>query len=348
MYTQLKSQLHPRLKTNLLKWGRPMRHAEWNALDSTSQMRLLFFRSLINFNKRAHMSYTNIAIVTELYTTLVQWFIHPGNATWSNWFIPIQVVPQKAQLMRVYNKEGETASCVDKPNSTGVDEVVCRAFDGVMTLCNGEVTRSDGRALDLCMCKAGRETPVARERRNKCMICRNAVVTEPDPSFVNRLQSSTEERNLGDADLDAKIRVTPRNRMTIRDGTVFTTDTNDKGTRESQRWESVGGYHIGVQATNSRIQTPRNQEQWMTQLVATKCMSTGRDQDKKRKRLHRGDFVVNHASGSSQSVRDPVKAKELSTLLCVMPHMTGSFLGMMNKLGFKGIEIAPITQMYTP
>jgi hypothetical protein len=36
---------------------------------------------------------------------------------------------------------------------------------------------------------------------------------------------------------DSKARVTPRNRATIRDGTVFTTDTNDKGTREAQRWE---------------------------------------------------------------------------------------------------------------
>jgi len=136
--------------------------------------------------------------------------------------------------------------------------------------------------------------------------------------------------------------------MTVRDGTVFTTDTNDKGTRENQRWESVGGYHIGSQATNCRIQNPKNQEQWMTQLVATKCMSTGRDQDKKRKRQHRGDFVVNHASGSSQSVRDPAKAKELSTLLCVLPHMTGAFLGMMNKMGFVSIELSSMTQMYTP
>ena len=79
-----------------------------------------------------------------------------------------------------------------------------------------------------------------------------------------------------------------------------------------------------MQATNCRIQSAKNQEQWATQLVATKCMSTGRDQDKKRKRLHRGDFGVNNASGSSQSIRDPVKCKELSTLLCAIPHLTGS------------------------
>jgi len=255
-------------------------------------------------------------------------------------------VPQKAQLYRTYHKDGSKAICVDKPNSTGVDEVTCRGFDGMMHLCNGEVTRSDGRALDLAMCKAGRETPVARERRNKVMVCRNMVVAEPDASLVNRMQSSTEERNLGDADLDSKIRVTPRNRTTIRDGTVFTTDTNDKGTREAQRWEPVGGYHIGLQATNCQITTVRNQEQWETNLVATKCMSTGRDQDRKRKRLHRGDFTVNHASGSSQSVRDLGKCKELSTLLCVLPHITGSFLCLMNKLGFTSMEIAPLSQMY--
>jgi hypothetical protein len=346
VYTQLKKQLHPRLQDNIAKWGRAALPAEWNALDSTSQMRLLFYRSLIDFNDKARMSYTNIAIVNELYTTLIQWFIHPGNATWSNWLIPLQIVPQKAHLYRILGREGFRTLAVDKPNSTGLDEIVIRAFDGVMILVNGEVTRSDGQALDLGMCKAGRETPCARERRNKVMICKNTVITEPDPAYVNRLQSTTEERNLSDADLDAKIRVTPRNRMSIRDGTVFTTDVNDKGGRDSQRWESCGGYHIGAQATNSRINSMKNQEQWETQLIATKCMSTGRDQEKKRKRVHRGDFVVNHASGNSQSVRVTAKCKELSTLLCVLPHLTGAFIGMMNKLGFTAIEIAPITTMY--
>ena len=272
VYKQLKSVLHGRIKTNLASWGRSRRPMEWNSLDSVSQMRLLFYRALYDFNQTAHMSYTNLAIIVELFTTMIQWFIHPGNTTWSNWLIPIQVVPQKAQLFRVYDRNGNKAIAVDKPNSTGVDEITCRGYDGMMHLCNGEVTRADGRALDLAMCKAGRETPCARERRNKVMICRNVVMTEPDPSLVNRMQSSTEERNLGDADLDAKIRVTPRNRTTIRDGTVFTTDTTEKGSRESQRWEPVGGYHVGLCATNCQINTKRNQEQWETNLVATKCM----------------------------------------------------------------------------
>lgn len=346
VYSQLKSVFHARVKENIESWGVKSRPVEWNSVDTVSQMRLLFYRGLREFNQAAHMSYTNIAIVTELFTTMIQWFIHPGNVTWSNWLIPIQVVPQKAQLYRMYHRDGSKAISVDKPNSTGLDEVTCRGFEGMMHLCNGEVTRSDGRALDLAMCKAGRETPCARERRNKVMICKNCVVAEPDPSLVNRMQSSTEERNLGDADLDAKIRVTPRNRTTIRDGTVFTTDTTEKGSRESQRWEPVGGYHIGVQATNCRINSMRNQEQWETQLVATKCMSTGRDTERKRPREHRGDFTVNHASGSSQTVRDPKKCKELSTLLCAIPHLTGAFIGMMNKLGFMGMELAPISSMY--
>jgi hypothetical protein len=346
VYKQLKGELHSRLKKNITSWGPSNRPAEWNSIDNTSQMRLLFYRGLQEFNQDAKMSYTNIAIVTELFTTMIQWFIHPGNATWSCWLIPLQVVPQKAQLYRAYNKDNNKSICVDKPNSTGVDEVACRSFDGMMGLCNGEVTRSDGRALDLKMCKAGRETPVARERRNKVMVCNNKVAAEPDPSLVNRMQSSTEERNLGDADLDAKIRVTPRNRTTIRDGTVFTTDTNDKGTREAQRWEPVGGYNPGLQATNCQINNLRNQEQWETLLVATKCMSTGRDTERKRKRAHRGDFTVNHASGSSQGVRDVGKCKDLSTLLCVLPHFTGTFIGFMNKLGFTNMEISPLTQMY--
>ena len=241
VYKQLKQLLHGRVKDNIRKLGHNQMPAQWNSLDTTSQMRLLFYRALREFNQEAKMSYTNIAIVNELFTTMIQWFLHPGNSTWSCWLIPLQVVPQKAQLYRVYSKDGSKSICVDKPNSTGVDEVACRSFDGMMSLCNGEVTRSDGRALDLGMCKAGRETPVARERRNKVMVCNNRVAAEPDPSLVNRMQSSTEERNLGDGDLDAKIRVTPRNRTTIRDGTVFTTDTNDKGTREAQRWEPVGG-----------------------------------------------------------------------------------------------------------
>jgi hypothetical protein len=346
MYTQLKGVVGKRINGNMAMMGKVKRPTEWNSVDSTTKMRLLFYRALLEFNITAHMSYTNIAIVTELFTTMTQWFIHPGNVTWSNWLIPIQVVPQKAQLFRTYHRDGQKSICVDKPNSTGVDEVVCRAFDGCNALCNCEVTRSDGRALDLAMCKAGRETPVARERRNKVMICKNVVIAEPDPSLVNRLQSSTEERNLNDADLDSKIRVTPRNRTTIRDGTVFTTDTNDKGTRESQRWEPVGGYHIGVQATNCQIATIKNQEQWETNLVATKCMSTGRDQDRKRSRSSRSDFIVNHASGTSQSVRDIETSKQLSSLLCFLPHVSGCFLGYMNKLGFTGIEICPMTQMY--
>ena len=346
MYKQLKQLLNGRVKSNIAKLGHGQGIAEWNSIDTTSQMRLLFCRALMEFNHEAKMSYTNIAIVNELFTTMIQWFLHPGNSTWSCWLIPLQVVPQKAQLYRTYNKDNSKSICVDKPNSTGVDEVACRSFDGMMSLCNGEVTRSDGRSLDLGMCKAGRETPVARERRNKVMISGNKVAAEPDPSLVNRMQSSTEERNLSDADLDAKIRVTPRNRTSIRDGTVFTTDTNDKGTREAQRWEPVGGYHTGLQATNCMIGSFRNQEQWETLLVATKCMSTGRDIDKKRKRVDRGDYTVNHASGSSQGVRDVAKCRDLSTLLCVLPHLTGSFIGLMNKLGFTSIEISPLTQYY--
>jgi hypothetical protein len=177
LYKQLKSVLHERIGSNIVRWGAAQRPTEWNSLDTTSQMRLLFYRCLQDFNQEAKMSYTNIAIVTELFTTMIQWFIHPGNSTWSCWLIPLQIVPQKAQLYRVYHKDGSKAICVDKPNSTGVDEVACRAFDGMMCLCNGEVTRSDGRALDLCMCKAGRETPVARERRNK-------VCTYPHNTFM--------------------------------------------------------------------------------------------------------------------------------------------------------------------
>jgi hypothetical protein len=192
VYKQLKGDLCVRIKCNLVTWGRSELPGEWNSLDSTLQMRLLFYRALRDFNGVAHMSYTNIAIVTELFTTMVQWFIHPGNETWSCWLIPLQVVPQKAQLFRTYHKDGQKALCVDKPNSTGVDEVVCRSFDGMMLLCNGEVTRSDGRPLDLGMCKAGRETPVARERRNKVMVARNQVIAEPDPSLVARMQSSTQ------------------------------------------------------------------------------------------------------------------------------------------------------------
>ena len=346
MYKQLKSVLHDRVKANLKDWGRSHRPHEWNEVDSITQMRLLFYRALQEFNKAAKMSYTNLAIVLELFTTMMQWFIHPGNSTWSNWLIPIQVVPQKAQLYRQFHPNGSKGIVVEKPNSSGIDEIACRGFDGMMKLCNEEVTRGDGRALDLGMCKAGRETPVARERRNKVMICRNMVIAEPDPSLVNRMQSSTEERNLGDADLDAKIRVTPRNRTTIRDGTVYTTDTTEKGNRESQRWEPVGGYHIAVQATNCRITSMKNQEQWETNLVATKCMSTGRETEKTRKRNHRGDYTVNHASGSSQAVRDTNKQKQLSTLLCVLPHIAGSFIGFMNKLGFTNMEISPVTRMY--
>jgi hypothetical protein len=352
VYTQLKTKLNGRLKHNLSTFGVgsevgcSVRASEWNSLDSAAQMRLLFYRAMLDFNLKAHMSYTNIAIVNELFTTSIQWFIHPGNETWSSWLIPIQVVPQKAHLYRVYHKDGSKAICVDKPNSTGVDEIACRAYEGMMLMIAWCVTRSDGRAVDLSMAKAGRETPCARERRNKTMISRNTIYTEPDPSLMNRMQSSTEERNLGDADLDAKIRVTPRNRMTIRDGTVFTTDTNEKGSRESQRWEPVGGYHVALQATNCQITSARNQEQWETNLIGTKCMSTGRDVDKTRKRTHRGDFTVNHASGSSQGIRDPVKARELSTLLCVLPHLTGSFICYMNRLGLTSMEIAPLVTSY--
>ena len=196
VYQQIKNLCQARIKANTLAMGRAQRPAEWNSLDSTSQMRLLFYRALRENDQVAHMSYTNIAIVAELFTAMIQWFIHPGNASWSNWLIPLQIVPQKAQLYHTYHKDGHKALRVDTPNSTGVDEVVCRVYDGMMGLCNLEVTRSDGKPLDLAMCKAGRATPVARERRNKVMVCHNQVVAEPDPSLVNRMQSSTEERSL--------------------------------------------------------------------------------------------------------------------------------------------------------
>ena len=93
VYKQLKDELQPRLRANLQDWGRVQRPTEWNQLDNISQMRLLFFRALREFNQKAHMSYTNLAIVTELFTTMVQWFIHPGNETWSCWLIPLQVPP---------------------------------------------------------------------------------------------------------------------------------------------------------------------------------------------------------------------------------------------------------------
>ena len=99
----------------------------------------------------------------------------------------------------------------------------------------------------------------------------------------------------------------------------------------------------GMQATNAAVGNAKNQEQWETLLVATKTMSTGRDIDKKRKRSDRSDFTVNHASGSSQGVRDLKKCKELSTLLCVLPHFTGSFVGFMNRLGTNPVPLYPYT-----
>jgi hypothetical protein len=100
VYKQLKDSLQPRLHANLQDWGRAQRPTEWNQLDNTTQMRLLFFRALREFNQKAHMSYTNLAIVTELFTTMIQWFIHPGNETWSCWLIPLQVSP--APFTRVH------------------------------------------------------------------------------------------------------------------------------------------------------------------------------------------------------------------------------------------------------
>ena len=54
----------------------------------------------------------------------------------------------------------------------------------------------------------------------------------------------------------------------------------------------MGGYHVAMNATNCQITNVRNDEQWCTTLVATKCMGTGRDLDRARNRINRGDFTV--------------------------------------------------------
>ena len=161
-----------------------------------------------------------------------------------------------------HHTDGSKAICANMPNSTGVDEVVCRAFDSTLFQRQCWATQNDERALDLAMRKAGCETPAARKRRKHVMAYR--------ASLANRTQSPTEEqRNLRDADLDPEMRVMPRNRTTTRDGTVFATDTDDKGMADSaQGWEAVGGYRLGLQAFSCTLPNMRNLEQWETSLVS--------------------------------------------------------------------------------
>jgi hypothetical protein len=72
-------------------------------------------------------------------------------------------------LYRTHHTDGSKAICANMPNSTGVDEVVCRAFDSTLFQRQCWATQNDERALDLAMRKAGRETPAARKRHKHVM-----------------------------------------------------------------------------------------------------------------------------------------------------------------------------------
>ena len=152
-------------------------------LDHVSLMGLVFMRLMTRFNiLSGSMSFSNINIVHELFTSMISWF-YKSNDTWDPFYQTMQVCVQKANLFRPVNKNfDEYYVCIEKPNSTGMDTVIVANFNNLLS-CFPYVLSKHGldRPVDFKMIRVAKETPGAMDRNGMVSLRGSDKVDQPDP-----------------------------------------------------------------------------------------------------------------------------------------------------------------------
>jgi len=345
IFTELKSVLVQEIQDNFKEYflDREVRDHEegsFRKFDSLTQMRLLFYNVLRHFNNSySHLTYANLNLLVEIYTSRMQFFFtKKKNSTWENFGIGIHIAPAKAGFYHTL-KGKEKAIVVAKPNSSGADFVVdiTKLIDNLVD--NIESHR-EGKFCNVSMNRVPRQTAFAIEKKGKATISNGRIIDMPDPETRYRGEVQVEMRTLQTDVLTTHVRETPRNPMERGDGISQTTEIPDNGKqRRLTVMVPVPGNHNILFATNVFLQDERQAEQYHTWLLVLKTMSTaGQGEANPRFVKHHSDRVVGRSSGRSMKPKENDR-KKMRGILTVLPLLTGVLLGLQNQMGFTCVEM---------
>ena len=312
--------------------------------DLISLIGLTFMRLITRFNiLHGSMSFSNINIVLELYTSMMAWF-YKSNDTWDSFYQTIQVCVQKGNLVRPSNKNfDDSFICIEKPNSTGMDTIIVANFNNLLS-CFQYVMSKHGidRPIDLTMNRIAKETPGAMDRNGMASLRGHDKIDQPDPKTKYKPRAYTECRNMGDADYTSLILAIPRNGQTAGDNVKTTTDVvNGSRQRDVVRRWKVGGFHPLIFSSNTMVLKKEINEAVITLSLVCKMMSSGANRNGETEPEDRGDFMVTRASGALSKPTEEERKKN-SALLCALPVLSGAFTGLMNYNGFIKVEIGQV------
>jgi hypothetical protein len=319
-----------------------VQHAE--DFDLISLIGLNFMRLMVRFNVlHGSMSFSNINIVHELYTSMMAWF-YKSNDTWDSFYQTIQVCVQKGNLVRPSNKSfDDSFICIEKPNSTGMDTIIVANFNNLLS-CYPYVLSKNGidRPVDFKMNRVAKETPGAMDRNGMVSLRGHDKVDQPDPKTKYKPRAYTECRNMGDADYTSLILAIPRNGQTACDNVKTTTDVvNGSRQRDVVRRWKVGGFHPLIFSSNTMVLKKEINEAVITLSLVCKILSSGANRNGETEPEDRGDFVVTRASGALSKPGEEEQKKN-SAFLCALPVLSGAFTGLMNYNGFIKVEIGQV------
>lgn len=334
--------LHETVTLNYAEHIRGTEHVE--DFDLISLIGLAFMRMMTRFNiLHGSMSFSNINIVQELYTSMMAWF-YKSNDTWDSFYQTIQVCVQKGNLVRPSNKSfDDSFICIEKPNSTGMDTIIVANFNNLLS-CFPYVMSKHGidRPVDFKMNRVAKETPGAMDRNGMVSLRGHDKVDQPDPKTKYKPRAYTECRNMGDADYTSLILAIPRNGQTACDNVKTTTDVvNGSRQRDVVRRWKVGGFHPLIFSSNTMVLKKEINEAVITLSLVCKMMSSGANRNGEAEPEDRGDFVVTRASGALSKPTEEEQTRN-SALLCALPVLSGAFTGLMNFNGFMKVEIGQV------
>lgn len=317
-------------------------HAE--DFDLISLIGLAFMRMMTRFNiLHGSMSFSNINIVHELYTSMMAWF-YKSNDTWDSFYQTIQVCVQKGNLVRPSNKSfDDSFICIEKPNSTGMDTIIVANFNNLLSSFPYVLSKNGiDRPVDFKMNRVAKETPGAMDRNGMVSLRGHDKVDQPDPKTKYKPRAYTECRNMGDADYTSLILAIPRNGQTACDNVKTTTDVvNGSRQRDVVRRWKVGGFHPLIFSSNTMVLKKEINEAVITLSLVCKILSSGSNRNGETEPEDRGDFVVTRASGALSKPNEEEQKKN-SALLCALPVLSGAFTGLMNYNGFIKVEIGQV------
>jgi hypothetical protein len=334
---EYKDELPALMKKTFEKYGRS--HRDSGLFPLASQMRQCFYNCCLNVNKYANMTYANMELFVQLFTTDMLW--HFGhNDSWTTFCQCIQVVPMKGTFVHTVQRgknSSETSRFVAKPNSSGTDAIVSWWYNCMMML--PEKVRAGLINLSLTMVGIHRTTPVALERQSKVRIVGDRIMSEPNQQSRFRMQKMTEERYLDKASLAAKVRSLPRHKNANDDAGVNTTDMDENGRRVNERWVDIGGYFLGFCATNARVATEEEAESWNTLNSSQLWMSTGKYVTEKRNYMDFEDHEVIASTKTTVAIDDNLFQNDMCVPMCVIPKITAQVVALMNQFGLTSVEV---------